>query len=242
VLTLVSHQHNPQAACEQWFLDKASDEAALDMIDHVFQVVFHVMSDFGTHERSTQGVMVSASAAINELSHRLLESGLGFQHENGELRRIDSHYVHAEIVKPALALLNGQMFEKANEDFRMAHRHYRERHYKDCVVACQRAFESTLKAICTAKNWEYSAGDRTSELVAKLRKHGLFPSYLDKGLDSYIAALKTGLPGVRNHAGGHGEEPAAPPVPDYIAGYALHLSAANVVMAVAAFRKLPTIN
>jgi hypothetical protein len=49
------------------------------------------------------------------------------------------------------------------------------------------------------------------------------------------------LPGVRNHAGGHGEEPAAPPVPDYIAGYALHLSAANIVMAVAAFKKLPTI-
>jgi hypothetical protein len=54
----------------------------------------------------------------------------------------------------------------------------------------------------------------------------------------YIATLKSGLPEVRNNAGGHGEAPDARPVPSYIAAYALHLSAANIVMAVQASNDL----
>jgi hypothetical protein len=90
------------------------------------------------------------------------------------------------------------------------------------------------------KNWEFKTGDRASELITRVRQHGLFPDYLDKGLDSYIAMLKTGLPGVRNNAGGHGQDPRAPVVPPYIASYALHMTATNIVMAVEAMKALNT--
>jgi hypothetical protein len=50
--------------------------------------------------------------------------------------------------------------------------------------------------------------------------------------------VEDGVAGSSNNAGGHGEEPSALPVPAYIAAHALHLSAANIVMAVEAFKAL----
>ncbi|HEV2545752.1 MAG TPA: hypothetical protein VGU20_00285 [Stellaceae bacterium] len=55
-------------------------------------------------------------------------------------------------------------------------------------------------------------------------------------MDTYIAMLKTGLPEVRNNAGGHGDDPTAPAVPLYIASYAIHLTAANIVLAMSAHK------
>jgi len=181
---------------------------------------------------------MSASEALTELNYRLRENGLGFQYENGVLVRLDSQFVHANVVKPALALLASEPFGKANEDFMSAHKHYRAGHYKDCIVACQRAFESVLKAICTEQGWTFGPGDRASDLITLVRKQGLFPDYLTKTFDTYISMLKSGLPEVRNNAGGHGEAPNARSVPPYIAAYALHLSAANIVMAVEASNAL----
>jgi Domain of unknown function (DUF7014)/AbiJ N-terminal domain 4/HEPN domain len=238
VMTLVKYVSNPQEACEEWFLDVASDEAALDMIDLTFMVIYRSVGKLDQLDRSRHGITVSAADAIDELNKRFREHSLGFQHENGQLIRMDNQYVHAEVIRPALALLSGKPFQTANDDFLTAHKHYREGHYKDCVVACQRAFESTLKAICSTRGWAFAKADRVSELITTVRKHGLFPDYLNKGLDAYIAMLKTGLPGVRNNAGGHGDEPSALPVPDYIAAHALHLSAANIVVTVEAFKAL----
>jgi hypothetical protein len=229
---------DPQGSCERWFLDGASNEAALDMIDLSFGLIHYVLGDYGEGAREAQGIKVSSQDAIDELNQRFREHGLGYQHEAGRLIRMDNQYVHAEVIKPALALLGGGQFQVANKDFLTAHKHHRERDYKDCVVACQRAFESTLKAICTARGWSFQKGDRAAELVTIVRNNGLFPAYLDKGFDTYVALLKTGLPGVRNNAGGHGDEPSALPVPAYIAAHALHLSAANIVMAVEAFKAL----
>jgi hypothetical protein len=46
--------------------------------------------------------------------------------------------------------------------------------------------------------------------------------------------MKSGLPGIRNNSGGHGPAPSDAKVPDYIAAYAIHLSAANIVAAIEA--------
>lgn len=67
-----------------------------------------------------------------------------------------------------------------------------------------------------------------------MRKHGLFPAHLDNAFDSYVAMMKSGLPDIRNNAGGHGPVPGDAKVPDYIAAYAIHLSAANIVASIEA--------
>lgn len=111
----------------------------------------------------------------------------------------------------------------------LAHKHYRAGAYKDCVTAGNRAFESMLKAICDGEGWVYEKGCRASELVTAVNSNGLFTHDFDKSFASYVAMIKTGLPSVRNDAGGHGEGITAAAVSVQIARYALNLTASNVL-------------
>jgi hypothetical protein len=57
------------------------------------------------------------SDAIADLNHRLLEHGVGYQYVSGKIIRIDSQFLHAEVVKPALALLQDKRYHGANDEF-----------------------------------------------------------------------------------------------------------------------------
>lgn len=225
-----------QDQCIDWFTNTSSTDDALDIIEVAFRAIEVFGADLNEYTRQSAEIVVTPEAAISELNVRFREHGVGYQFSSGILIRIDSEFVHAEVMKPALALLRGEPFDKANTEFLTAHQHYREQKHKDAIVAAQRAFESTLKAICTERGWKFQPGDRASELVKLVRAKNLFPEYLGNGFDTYVALLKTGLPDIRNNAGGHGEAPDAAPVPAYIAAYALHLTASNIVMLIEAFR------
>lgn len=77
--------------------------------------------------------------------------GSGFQFESSAIIRIDSNFIHAESVKPVLALLRQDLYQGANEEFLNAHQHYRHGRHKECLVDALKAFESTLKAICVKR-------------------------------------------------------------------------------------------
>ncbi|WP_316160555.1 STM4504/CBY_0614 family protein [Bradyrhizobium sp. SZCCHNRI20481] len=212
---------NPDASlsCKEWLLNMHLVEGALSIIELSAIAIKHIRK----------------GAYIDDLNFRFRQNGIGYQVENGKIIKITDQFVHAEIVKPAIVLLaSDQVFKTASADFMEAHAHYRARENKQAVTFACSAFESTLKAICKMKGWDYEPGASVGQLITAVRTKGLFPGYLDKGFDSYIAAMKTGLPGVRNDAGPHGSAPGTPKVPDYIAAYAIHLSAANIVLAIEA--------
>ena len=100
---------------------------------------------------------------------------------------------------------------------------------KDAITDANNAFESTLKTICDQRLWEYQQGARASDLLKVVRKGGLLPNYLDASFDQLAATLKSGLPEVRNEQGGHGQGPIPRETPGYVASYALHLAAANIL-------------
>lgn len=141
-------------------------------------------------------------------------------------------------MKPALVLLSDPRFKGAEEEFRSAHAHYRAGEYEDAIVDANRAFESTMKTICDikGKGWEYPTGARASDLIRIVRRNGLLPDYLNQSFDQLISTLQSGLPKVRNEAGGHGQGAAPRSTPGYVAGYALHLAAANIVLLVEALK------
>jgi hypothetical protein len=228
--------------CIDWFTKIANADQALDFVEVSFDIVLAINEAVKAHRidpLKSIGIKMTYQAAVDELNERFRQNGIGFQFVHPHIIRIDNQFIHAEAVLPALALLSNSLFKKSNEDFRDAHSAYREGRYKDCVVATQRAFESTLKAICTDRGWKFEKSDRAPELVKAARENHLFPEYLSKGFDTYIAMIKTGLPEVRNNAGGHGVSPNTPEVPGYIAAYAIHLTAANIVLLGDAFKKLP---
>ena len=167
-------------------------------------------------------------SAIEEINARFLQHAVGYQFESQQIIRIDSTYIHKEIIKPALKILLNPQLVGANNEFMAAHKHYRNGSYKDAVVAANRAFESVLKIICETKKWSYKKGDRATELISIVCSNGLLSHQFDKVFGAYVAMMKSGLPVIRNDAGAHGDGLNAAAVTSQIAGFAINMTAVNI--------------
>ena len=224
--------------CHNFLLGEPAVNRVLDLIEVSFQYIHRVARNFPDYEWYRYGIKVGASEAIEELNERFRRAGVGYRFEQGKIIRIDSELVHSEIVKPALGYLNEPGFEGPRDEFLNAHAHYRAGETKDAITDANNAFESTLRAVCDQRGWSYNPGAPVSILLKILRDKGLLPDYLDNSFDQLAATLHSGLPQVRNSEGGHGQGPAPRETPDYVAGYALHLAAANILFIVDAHKAI----
>jgi AbiJ N-terminal domain 4 len=146
VFYLSDDEHaDSEAACKQ-FLMSASTNEALDIIELSFRCIAHMGQLLKWSEQSaiTQG----PDDAMEELTNRFKEHGVGYQFVEGEIVRMDSQYLHAEVVKPAVSLLNTAEFRGASEEFLKAHEHYRKGRLGEALSEAFKAFESTMKAVC----------------------------------------------------------------------------------------------
>ena len=176
--------------------------------------------------------------AVNELNQRFREHGVGYQYESGQIIRVDSQYLHSEAMQPALRMLSASMYEGANAEFRSAHENFRAKRYKECLNDCLKAFESCLKAICDKRGWVYGAKDTANRLVDIVFKNELIPDFMQSHFSALRNTLEAGVPTLRNKRGGHGQGTRVVPVPEYIATYALHLTASNILFLAQANEKL----
>ena len=168
--------------------------------------------------------------AISELNQRFQENAVGYQYLSGQIVQVDSQYLHAEVVEPAVSLLYDEGFTGALDEFLKAHKHYREGNNKEAISSALNAFESVMKTICEYRGWECDAQKATaSALIRTLRDNNLIPSSLQ-------ATLEGGVPTIRNNFAGHGQGSEPVEVPAYFASYALHLTASNIVFLVEAHK------
>ena len=196
----------------------------------VLEISCRIISSKATNETIKQrSAKITAQDAIDEINLRFQQNDIGYQINNGLMIRVDSEYAHREIIKPILKILKETHYRKASEDFSRAHQHLRVGAYKDAVTAANRAFESTLKAICDTEGWTYQSGDNAGQLVSLVSTSGLFTHAFDKSFNSFVAMMKTGLPSLRNDAGAHGESIEANAVTPEIARYAINMTAANIL-------------
>ena len=232
-----SKRINPGNQCIDYLYSDRSIEELLDIVELSFRYIDAVTTKNPEFEWHQYGVTSSARGAVDELNHRMRESGAGYQFEAGQIVRVDNQVIHAEVVRPALLLLADPRFAGAQEEFLSAHAHYRSREYKDAITDANNAFESTLKMICKIKGWQHPDGAQAAHLVSAVREHGLFPDYMGRSFEQLAATLKSGLPVVRNNKGSHGQgsEPRAPP--GHVAAYALHLAAAKIVFLVESLKE-----
>jgi hypothetical protein len=204
-------------------------EAWLDLLELIVIGIGAVAKKDNLQFRRQWDVSTTAKNAIEEINYRLRQAGVGYQVEDSNLIRVDSEFVHAEVVKPALALLSGPGFEGPRQEFLSAHQHYRAGEHRQAVAMAANALESTFKAIFDKKEWIYNNGARISDLVKVARAKGLWPDYLDNSFDQLIATLQSGLPKIRDNDAAHGQGAKPKEVPAYIAAYALHLAASKIV-------------
>lgn len=233
VFFLGTPREEPPVQCREFLLKAGTDEA-LDIIEATFRLVDRVIRDWHPFQRERIGITQDPVDAIDELNFRFREHGVGYQFEGGELIRLDSQYIHSESVVPAITLLRHERFRGAEEEFLKAHHHYREGRYKEAVVEALKAFESTMKCICDARRWSYQPTAQAKNLIEILLNNELIPAALTSHFTSLRSVLEAGLPTVRNRTSGHGQgaEPVA--LPSYLASYALHLAAVNIVFLVEA--------
>jgi hypothetical protein len=211
-------------------------EKLLDVIEISFRYI-----DTETRESNFQRsvhVRMYPEEAIEELNQRFLEHGLGYQYESGKIVRIDSKLIHAEVVKPALLVLNEKMYGGANDEYLIAHEHYRNGRNKECLIYCCKAFESVMKAICDKHKWVYDKGDTAKRLLDICFEKELIPPYLQSHYSSLRSSLESGVPTLRNQLAGHGQGSTPIDVPPYIAAYLLHLTATSILFLTDAEKEL----
>ena len=232
----LANESNPKEDCIRYILTEEDVTEWLDLVEFSFQYIDRSVRERTSAERERRGIKQDPDDAINELNFRFRKAGLGYQYESGQIIRLDSELIHSEVVRPALRLLGDPRFAGPQEEFLAAHAHLRAGEYKDVNVDALNAFESTMKVICDTKGWDYPKGARASDLLKVVRANGLLPDYLDASYDQLIATLKSGLPRVRSEEGAHGQGGEIKETPHYIAAYALHLTAAQIVLLAEAFR------
>jgi hypothetical protein len=225
-----------QAAVFNFFLNCEDTERALDVIEISFRLVKNVASEY--EYRVYAEVKIEPDEAIPELNERFLEHGIGYQFEAGEIIRIDSKYIHAEAIKPTLDVLSEEIYAGANDEFLKAHDHYRHKRYKECLNECLKSFESTMKAICEKRKWQYKSSDTAKTLLDICFHKGLIPDFFQAQFSSLRAGLESGIPTVRNKLSGHGQGTEPKAVPQYMARYLLNLTATSILLLTDAEKEL----
>jgi hypothetical protein len=231
-------------------LDLTADERVIDFLlkepDHekvldVVEISFRLLSVFrnSSYEWQTRVPQGTFDGAVSELNARFRQHGIGYQYESGEIIRVDSQLIHAEVVKPALTLLAAKEYAGANAEFLKAFGHYRKGETKDCLNECLKAFESTMKAICTKRKWAFKATDAAKDLIEVCLKNNLIPPLIQTHIGGVRAALESGIPTVRNRLSGHGQGSQVVNVPPHYASFMLHLTATNIKFLVESEKALP---
>lgn len=218
-----------------YFLQEGDVEEALDVVEVVIGRIHRALQRGLTYARD--GRTLSPTEAIEEINSCFNMQGIGYQFESGQLIRVDSQVLHAEVVRPALSLLRETGFDGPNEEFLRAHEHHRQGRQEECLVDCLKAFESTMKVICEQQKWAYDKQkDTAAKLVGIIFEKGLLPDHVQSEFTALRSVLESGVPVVRNKNAGHGAGGTPRQVPGYLAAYALHLTAANIVFLVEAHK------
>lgn len=177
--------------------------------------------------------------ALSEINYRFREHGIGYEFVSGQIIRIDSELIHAEAVKPALALLQEPAFAGAQQEFLNAYEHFRAGNTKEALTDSLKSIESTLKVIFTKREWTFSSTDPVKRLLDVAFANGLIPPYWTSHFTSLRSMLESSVPTARNRTSGHGQGVEIQQVPDYLASYVLHMTASTIVFLVKAEQARP---
>lgn len=231
---------NPFEQCVE-YLQIAPSKETLDFINCAFEFINEDLrrdSEYMVHVPGQGYQLQFVNEAIEELNLRFQEHSLGYQFLNGQLVQKNNQYLHEEAVVPALTLLSNPQFHGAQEEFLKAHQHYREQRYKEAVAEASKAFESTMKSILDERKWPYEKDkDTATKLVGALLKNHLIPQMVQDQFNQLGGLLKGGIVTVRNKTSGHGQGTKPVVLPGYVAEYALHLAATNIVFLVHAYEE-----
>lgn len=219
------------------YLDDCSNEDFLDFMDFIFGVFIsnkNIQNHFNFFTEDNNFFQ----KAIDELNYRLKQNGLGYEFINGEIIVKTNTMTHENVVKPALKILSDEEFRGAEEEYLLAFENFRKGENKNAILNAVKAFESTMKIICSGLGYEYDKDrDTARSLINILEQNSFFPSYLNNHMDGLRKSLETGASTVRNKIAGHGQGVIVQDIEDMYVEYVLNLVATNIVFLYKIYRK-----
>ena len=207
-----------------------SQEKGINHDLYAIKLAFNFISNFAPPRQKETFV----SPAIEEMNSKLRQHGIGYEFRDGKFLRIDCQFIHAQIVKPVLALLTNPDYSRAQEEFMAAHGYHLDGDAMGALNECNKSLERVLKVICTKQEWQHNPSDGFGKLLEKVTEKGLIPDHW-KTLFPALNNLLAGVPKARNKLSGHGRgSQEAVSIPPHVAAYAMHMTAAAIVFLVTA--------
>jgi hypothetical protein len=210
-----------------WLQQELDIDYWLDGVELSLQIIEKQSPD--PQFRSLYRPAATPNDLIAEFNARLLEAAVGYQYVSGEIIRIDSQHIHSEVVLPVLRLLSDARFESANSEYRSAHEAYRHGELEDCLVDCGKALESVLKVIGRKRGWKIEDNDTASKLIHAAVESGFLASYSQAALNHLKGLIESSTPTIRNKMGGHGAGVNPRVIPQHLAAFQLHQTAAVIL-------------
>lgn len=217
--------------CVMAYFLECNDRQAIDIID----LLIYYHHSYSVKHSEYRDV---CSVAFEKINQRLRYHSVGYEIITNQLVRIDNQFVHSEIVINAINLLVEESFASVSDEFLKAHEHYKSGDYKDAVVNAGKAFESTIKTICSKNGYVYNEQkDTANTLIKHLFDNELIPPYMQNHIHGLKQALENGPHVLRNKNGGHGQGDEIIDVDDSIVRYTLNLCATNIVFLVERYKE-----
>lgn len=189
-------------------------------IGHVFDAV-EIAATYARRGRET---------FQRDINKAFFYEAAGYRLEGNEVIRLDSLFIHAQAVKPAIRLLSGANWQGAADEFFEAHDHFRHGRKEEANVAALKSIESTMKIICDMKRWEYDSKSASfKNLLEVCFDKGLIPPFWKSMTTHLRCLLETSVPSGRNKLGGHGQGAQVREVPDHVTAFILHMTASTIV-------------
>ncbi len=96
-----------------------------------------------------------------------------------------------------------------------------------------------MKVICHKRGWTVQPTGTAKALIDVCLENGLIPIFWQNHFSSLRSMLESSVPTARNKTSGHGQGVTIHQVPEYLAGYVLHMTASTIVFLVKAEQALP---
>lgn len=204
-----------------WFIASSNVGTILDFIEFGMRRI-----DYNHRKYSRFSDQNGESIGIKIINARMLEHSFGYQYEINQLIRIDSTFLHKELVKPTLIFLSDENFLVARKEYLLAFDHFKEGSYAASITECGKAFESTLKIIAYLRGWPNAQNLNAKALVDLMYGNKFIDSSVQEGVGALRALLSSSVSVLRNKTSAHGAGTLDLEISSDLAAFQLHQTAA----------------
>ena len=197
----LTNEHSPESEVLIFLEGHATASQVIDVAEILCRLISSWAAELPSYTRDHHRITEDAAEAIKEINLRFQRASCGFRFAGNDMIRIDSEFIHKEVVLPVLLVLQHHMLAGSNNEFRDAHKHMRLGESEPAIVSASKSFESAMKAIHTFKGWDTVGNATASDLISGLYSNGLFDSGTKSQLTALRATLEQGVPSIRNRSG-----------------------------------------